>query len=607
MGVPTLLTSIIKNKYYKNVHSGVKEGSIDCDYFFLDYNGIVYKAYERIKKEFEGKNLNKNAIEDIIIEEVIAYTIILICDVVKPKKYSYISMDGPCPRAKMVQQRSRRYKGYYDKVFMQEIKKKMSIPIDSTEWDRSANISPGTEFMQKLSTKLLEIIKAKGFSKHNPNMKVVISDSNVPGEGEQKILPFIRNMKKKKSTENLKCYIYGSDGDLIVLAVATHKNNLHIIRETSEIYEIANQYEDYRFIHINVDNLRNGFNHDLTRTFKNHSFDKTRILNDYIFLTFLVGNDFVVSLPFLKIKRDGLKTLIAIYHDIKLNHNDYLIDYDLNKDDIPKLNIPFFKELILEISKKEDFLMKKQQKEINSLLNGYKDPNRLEKELTMTPFEIFQSRYIHLQVCSPDHPLFEKYHEEFKKIDYNKDHALWKEDFYKYYLNIDKSNMEEYSKILGHLIENYLESLMFNLKYYYIGVPSWNWHYKFRTSPLLSDVYDYLTNDSFNINNINNIHFEEGKPYTPFEQLMLILPPQMNSLLPKPLRPIMDDDKLLCTQFYPIDFKLDITIGLKTMYSESILPEIDENILLPVIEKYVEKCSKTEKERNMVVNRAKMG
>ena len=50
MGVPTLFLSIIKNKYYKNVHNGVKNGNVDCDYFFLDYNGIVYKAYERVKK-----------------------------------------------------------------------------------------------------------------------------------------------------------------------------------------------------------------------------------------------------------------------------------------------------------------------------------------------------------------------------------------------------------------------------------------------------------------------------------------------------------------------------------------------------------------------------
>jgi len=598
MGVPSLLLSIIKNKYYKNVHSGVKEGEIDCDYFFLDYNGIVYKAYDRIKKTFEDKNLSKNKIEEIVIEEVISYTKYLICDIVKPKKYTYISMDGPAPRAKMIQQRSRRYKGYSDKIYIQEYKKKFKLPINENEWDKSANISPGTEFMQKLSNRLLEVIRSKGFSIHNPSMKVVISDSNVSGEGEQKILPFIRTMRNKKSTENLKCYIYGSDGDLIVLAVSTHKNNLFIIRETTELFEIANQYIDYQFIQINIDNLRSGFNNDLTRNFKNTSVDKKRILNDYIFLTFLIGNDFVVSLPFLKIKNDGLKSLIAIYNDIKNNHKDYLII-----PDPLQINMAFFKELILEISKKEDQLMKNQQNKYNRSMNGYKNPSTIERESKMTPFEIFLSRYTHLEVCSPDHPLFEKYHEEFKKINYNNDHEIWKEEYYKFYLNVDKSNLEDYNRVVANLVENYLESLIFTLKYYFEGVPSWKWHYKFRISPLLSDVYNYLLNDLFNI---NNIQFELNEPYTPFQQLMMILPPQMSNLLPNSLKIIMDDDKLLCTQFYPTEIRIDATIGIKTIYSEAILPEIDEEILIPVIKKYEEKCTKEEKERNVISLQAKM-
>ena len=604
MGIPSLLISIIKNKNYKNVHSGVDEGKIDCDYFFLDYNGIVYKAYERIKKNIENKNYNKNKIEELLIEEVIHYTYNLICNVVKPKRYTYISMDGPAPRAKMVQQRSRRYKGYYDKMFMQEKKKEYHIPIDNNEWDKSANISPGTEFMQKLSNKLIEAMKNKVFSVHNPKMKVVLSDSNVPGEGEQKILPFIKEMRKHKGTENMKCYIYGSDGDLIVLAISTHKNNVYIIRETTEIYEIKNQYENYNYIQLNINNLSNAFNHELTRTFQGYKFDKIRILNDYIFLTFLIGNDFVLSLPFLKIKRDGLKTLIAIYHNIKLNHEGYLINYNIDDEKSPEINIPFFKELLFEINKKEDFLMKKQQSEFDRYFNGYRDAKTLEAEEGMTPFEIFQTRYIHLNVCSPDHPLFSKYHEEFKKVNYNEEHTIWKEQFYKYYLNIDKSvNSIEYEYFLKDIITNYLESLLFNLKYYFQGCPAWRWHYKYRTSPLLSDVYNALQNNEIDLMNIN---FNLNEPYTPFQQLMLILPPQMNNLLPKPLRNIMTDDKLLCTQYYPIDFTIDVSIGVKTIYSEAILPEIDENILIPCIEKYEKKCSIKEKERNNIIYKAKM-
>ena len=53
MGVPTLFKKIIDNKYYKNIHRGIKNGQTNADYFFMDYNGIVYNAYENIKKDIE--------------------------------------------------------------------------------------------------------------------------------------------------------------------------------------------------------------------------------------------------------------------------------------------------------------------------------------------------------------------------------------------------------------------------------------------------------------------------------------------------------------------------------------------------------------------------
>lgn len=598
MGVPNFFLKIIQNKYYKNVHSGVKNGSLSCDYFFLDYNGIVYKAYDRIKKTIESKNLSKNEIEDIIIAEVIRYTKYLICDVVKPKLLTYIALDGPAPRAKMVQQRSRRYKGYHEKNLMKKEKLRLKlIDNNNNEWDRSANISPGTEFMAKLSNALLEVIKAKGFTIHSPNMKIVLSDGNVPGEGEHKFLPVIKDMINKKTYENMNIYIYGSDADLIILSMASHKNNIHIIREVQETRELMKNYESYEFLQLNIDNLSNAFNHDLTRVFKDHTFDRLRILNDYVFLTFLVGNDFVISMPFLKIRNDGLKLLIAIYHDIKLNHTDYLVDNN-------KINIQFFKELMFEISKKEDFAMKEQQREINKLLNGYKDSRRIEQESKITPFEIYASRYSHLQVCSSDHPLFEEYHNEFKKINYEQEYNVWKDEYYRYYLNAETNNKEEYLKVRNEIVTNYLESLMFNLNYYFYGVPSWRWHYEYRISPLISDICYVLEN---NIVDMNNITFEKDEPYTPFQQLMLILPPQMADLVPSVLRPIMIDDKLLCTQFYPIDFKLDVASGIKTIYSEAILPEIDEELLIGTVKKYEEKLSVEEKKRNTISLKPKMG
>jgi len=603
MGIPTFFLNILKNKYYKNVHCGVDSNKLDCDYFFLDYNGIVYSAFFKIKKDIEGKNFKKDKIEELIIDEIIRYTKYLICNVVKPKELTYIAFDGPAPRAKMIQQRSRRYKTYQEKIFLQNEKKKLKIYKDEIDWDTSANISPGTEFMQKLSDYLIRLIKSKYFNEHNKNMNMLLSDSNVPGEGEHKFLPTIRNMIKTKKYYNSKIYLYGKDADLIVLAISTHKNNMHIIREVEkESLEMKKQYPNYEFIDINIDNLGNAFNNELTRTFKNHAFKKERILNDYIFLTFLVGNDFVLSMPFLKIKStpSGLDILIEIYHVIKPKYNDYLIDYP-DLDIAPKINSLFLKELILEISKKEDFLMKKQQKKIDSLMSGFRHQYSIDQEKNMSELEIISSRYTHLEICSPYHPLYEKYKDDFKKINYNKNYDIWKEEYYNYYLGTNKNNLEEYNEIINNIVMNYLESMMFALKYYFQGCPSWEWHYKFRISPLLSDVYNVL--DKIDI---NEIQFKLGSPYTPFQQLMFILPPQMNTLIPIVLRPIMIDDNYLCTQFYPIEFKIDATSGIKTQYSEAVLPEINDDLLLNTVKKYELELTNEEKIRNIISDKPKM-
>ena len=99
---------------------------------------------------------------------------------------------------------------------------------------------------------------------------------------------------------------------------------------------------------------------------------------------------------------------------------------------------------------------------------------------------------------------------------------------------------------------------------------------------------------------MNNIQFTLGTPYTPFQQLMLILPPQLNNLVPSVLRPIMTDDKLLCTQYYPTEFVIDVCVGIKKIYSEALLPEIDEELLIETVKHLETKLSKNEIERNTI-------
>ena len=608
MGVPTLFKKIIGNKFYKNIHKGIRDGQTKCNYFFMDYNGIVYNAYENIKKDIEENNYSKDKIEHLVLEEVINITKKLICTVIQPSKITYIALDGPAPRAKMVQQRSRRYKAVMEKDFMKELKNKFKINESKDIWDRSANISPGTEFMEKLSNRIIKAMKEKTFQTHNKNMKVIFNNGNTPGEGEHKFLGLLRDMRKMESKKDDKIYLYGRDADLISLAVCTHKTNIHIVREIKlENDKNLNElYEGYTYLELNIDNLKTGFYNDIIRkdSFKEKEGIKIKkknkicLLNDYIFLTFLAGNDFVLSLPFLKIKKNALSKIINIYQDVKDDFDTYLVEFDFRTNTKPSINIDFLRKIYEKGYEKEDEWMKQDiQKEVDKFLNGYMDKTQKETESTLSEFDKLKTRYTHMHMASPHHPLFNIYQKEIRLLDYNKDYNTWSNEYYKHFLGVD--NKDKDNDTIRLCVENYLESLYFTLNYYFVGCPSWSWHYKFRVAPLLGDVFNYLDNNNIEkINECNNFNLD--KPMTPFQQLLFILPPQNSHILPEVLRPIMTDDKIGATQYYPESIRIDAAFGGKTMYSEAILPEINDTYLKNIIEKYEKKLTDEEKIRNTI-------
>jgi len=601
MGVPTLFLSLIRNKNFRNLYAPIVPGNTRCDFLMLDFNGIVYTAYEKVKKDIEGKHYTKRRKEDDLIREVIRYCHHLICEVVQPQKMTYIAIDGPAPRAKMVQQRGRRYKGYQEKMFIKELKRKHHIEEGEETWDGSANIAPGTEFMDRLSESLLSEIRSKNFSRHQSKMEVIYSSSNVPGEGEHKIMPIIKNMVKSTKNKDDSVFIYSKDADLIVLSTMTHKNNIHIVRTVQGENDntLKQELEGHEYFTFNIDSLREGWFQELSReNIFEEGTDPMRVLNDYNFLTFFVGNDFVQSLPFLKVKKDGLKIMRTIYNQVKHNHTHYLIDYDSNDSTSePRINNAFLRDIFIELAKREDKLMKEDYRQIERLRRGYLPDRTIQKEEGLTPFEVEKTRYEHLEVCSPHHPLHSEYHMEFDRINYNQPIQVWRDEFYQYYMGISKDDMEEFNRMRVEMVINYFESLVFNLRYYTKGVPSWRWHPRFRFSPLPSDMVYVIQNV---LPDLNSITFEMSRPYTPFQQLMMILPPQNAFLLPEVLRPIMTDVDYGCVQYYPEDFRLDVYAGGKTIYSEPILPEIEDEHMIPIIQEQEQLLNDTDKARNRI-------
>lgn len=124
-------------------------------------------------------------------------------------------------------------------------------------------------------------------------------------------------------------------------------------------------------------------------------------------------------------------------------------------------------------------------------------------------------------------------------------------EYYESRFNIQK---KESSIHFVSIIKKYIEGLEFYCQYYYRGLPSWNWFYPFHYTPLLSDVYDYLTKHPVKV----QLHKEQ--PFQPILALLFMLPEQNFGLLPKPVAAALTDPVSILKQpvdYFPRKFELD--------------------------------------------------
>jgi 5'-3' exoribonuclease 1 len=106
----------------------------------------------------------------------------IITQIVRPRVSVYMAIDGVAPRAKLNQQRSRRFRSAKD---LAEATKGMDQNESGAVFDSNC-ITPGTEFLAKVSTVIRYFIRKK--IKEDPmwhNLQVIFSGHDIPGEGER--------------------------------------------------------------------------------------------------------------------------------------------------------------------------------------------------------------------------------------------------------------------------------------------------------------------------------------------------------------------------------------------------------------------------------------
>jgi 5'-3' exoribonuclease 1 len=165
---------------------------------------------------------------------------------------------------------------------------------------------------------------------------VVLSDSSVPGEGEHKMMDFIRQAKSHNGYDpNTRHCFYGADADLIMLSLLTHEPNFMIIREEHVVKKTKaggvqrlDIQKTFNFQLIFISLLREYFQleYSTLATKMRMRFDLERIIDDFVFFCFFIGNDFLPSLTALDISEGSLDQLIDLYKELLPQMTDYITE-----------------------------------------------------------------------------------------------------------------------------------------------------------------------------------------------------------------------------------------------------------------------------------------
>lgn len=101
---------------------------------------------------------------------------------------------------------------------------------------------------------------------------------------------------------------------------------------------------------------------------------------------------------------------------------------------------------------------------------------------------------------------------------------------------------------------DYLDGFQWVLQYYMEGTEDWQWGFQYNYAPFLDDIVECL-GECLNDEELELSKFNKSDPLSSFEQLLAILPPQSNTLLPEQLKELPFSDEL--KEFYPLTHELD--------------------------------------------------
>lgn len=481
------------SRYVSYVRPG--ESVQQIDNVLVDMNGIFHPAaqktfgygkYTKPLLAMTGEPTLQQFYEEVgrEVDKIVA--------LVPPVRRLVLCVDGVAPVAKQIQQRQRRYKS------------KVESGFDSN------SITPGTQLMHDLCNYV-----GKYIDKYS-EFEVVWSPSSVPGEGEMKLMNFV----KFYASGGESSAVYGLDADILLLSLC-------IMEPSKRMYVVREREMDHAVVDVDkvrsnlVDKLRWSSGAALpsstgARSERASKFNANDVILDFVFMCFLVGNDFLKRAPGIDILTGSIDQVIEVYKATCSMYGHITVDGKFDRGVLAA----FFGGIA-----------------------------GLEQSL-------FDTKIRNINQYIPD-PLFEKHRLAGFEIE------AYKRDYYTH-----KFPGVSVNKVCAE----YVEGLEWVLGYYTQGVPSWRWFYPYNYSPFISDVASFLQS------NIHRKSASYGRtvPYDQLFQLLLVIPPRSMDLLPEPLNTLY----LQFPQLFPTEVVVDAGGKRREYEAEVLLPAIDSPELL---------------------------
>jgi 5'-3' exoribonuclease 1 len=566
MGIPFYFGEIISRsvatRKFNIIHDSLPK---KCSRFYLDFNSIIHPCSARVIANLGEATPINNELYNVIFDKIAEYTFQLI-DFTQPSDLLYIAIDGVAPRAKMNQQRKRRYLSSHRNDLINDFKKKNNVPI--TKWDSNC-ITPGTVFMTHLDNfmnfKFVDMVKTS-----YPNIKnIIVSGSNEKGEGEHKMIHYIKKHPIKDDC-NYCDVIYGLDADLIMLSLTvqnTDENSSKIVlmRESQDFGSLNSKESHTPFKYMDIPNFKESIvttmKSNISGSDDNGLMGDESLTYDYVFICFMLGNDFIPSLSFLKIKEGAVDALLDCYKSARALQTSKSI---ILKDPVHntfQINTPFLICFIEELMKKEDQMMTqvqnhymnltpRPQRNFNTIIHNLKNqmPNASIKEVHERAVREFSFDI-------EEYPLRNK-----AKFDINpQNDKKWRNAYYHYVFGSNSTDT------IKDVCANYIDGLLWTTNYYFDINACDEWYYKYHYAPSLTDIYKFLMSQNIELTerkrnlkceSIPQIMSQKDYNYASILQLLLVLPPQSSHLLPSNIQPLMTNMFSGCIHEYPWKFQL---------------------------------------------------